>query len=361
MEDNKVQSMIFSAIDQVITQSIPVLTQDPYRGKDYVYYGQDNMYPEYLWNLVNEVSTLKTVIFSTADYVAGDDAYCTIPGFSKVMNRKGDTLRNIIRWCAKDFLTYGGFGLNIIRNAKNEVAEVNYVDFRYLRSDKKNECFWYSEDFSRRYARTSKALVYPKYIPDGDAPSSILYVKNDVGSTYPIPRYSGAIKAAEIERHIDNLHLNSLENGFMGSYLINFLNGVPDATLKEEIEKQVVSKFAGSQNAGRIILNFANGKDNAADIQKLDITDFGERYKAAAERARTTIYQAFGAQGQLFGDMSASTGFNEIEFKTSWALYNSTVVRNIQRVIGDAFDLIFKTVDSINIDPFTMGDQTDVN
>ncbi len=360
MED-KIQSMIFSAIDRVITQSIPVLTQDTYRNKDYVYYGTDNKYPEYLWNLVNDVSTLKTVVYGTADYVAGDDAYCNIPTFNKVLNRKGDTLRNIIRWCSKDFLTYGGFALNVIRNAKNEVAEVNYVDFRYLRSDKKNEAFWYSEDFGRQYARTSKALVYPKYIPGGDAPSSILYVKNDIGTTYPIPRYSGAIKAAEIERHIDDMHLNSLENGFMGSYLINFLNGVPDPTLKSEIEKQVQEKFAGTANAGRIILNFANGKDNAADIQKLEVTDFGERYKAAAERARTTIYQAFQAQGQLFGDMSASTGFNEVEFKTSWALYNSTVVRNIQRVIGDAFDLIFGTANSITIDPFVMGDQTDVN
>lgn len=361
MEDNKVQSMIFSAIDRVITQSIPEPTQDEYRNKDFVYWGTDNNYPMYLYNLMNDVSTLKSVISGTADYVGGDDAYCTIPQFSKVMNRKGDSLRNIIRWCARDFLLFGGFALQVVRNARLEVAEINYVEFRYLRSDRKNESFYYSEDFGKRYMRSSKAVVYPKYVPDGDAPSSILYVKNDIGNTYPIPRYSGAIKSCEIERHIDDLHLNSLENGFMGSYLINFLNGVPDPTLKAEIEKQVQSKFAGTANAGRIILNFANGKDNAADIQKLDITDFGERYKAAAERARTTIYQAFGAQGQLFGDMSASTGFNEIEFRTSWALYNSTVVRNIQRVICDAFDLIFKTTDSINIDPFTMGDQTDVN
>lgn len=353
--------MIFSAIDKVVTQSIPTLTQDTYRNKDYVYYGSDNLYPEYLYGLFNDVSTLKTVIAGTADYVSGDDCLCNIGGFNTKMNRKGDTLRNIIRWCAKDYLIYGGFALNVIRNLKGEVGEIYYIDFRYLRSDKKNESFYYSEEFGKKYGRTTKAIVYPKYIAGGDAPSSIVYVKNDVGTTYPIPRYSGAIKACEIERHIDDMHLNSLENGFMGSYLINFLNGVPDATLKAQIEKDVQEKFAGSQNAGRIILNFANGADNAATIEKLDVTDFGDRYKAAADRARTTIYQAFQAQGQLFGDMAASTGFNEIEFKTAWDLFSSTVVRNIQRVFGDTFDYIFGVKDSISINPFTMGDQTNVN
>lgn len=354
-------SMIFSAIDRVITQNIPVLTQEANRSKGYILYGEDNQYPEYLFDLYTSTSTLKTLVAGTSDYVCGDDARCNVPGFNKTVNRKGDTLRNIIRWCTRDYLIYGGFALNVIRNNKGDIGEVYYVDFRYLRSDKDNESFWYSEEFAKKYARASKALVYPKFIPGGDAPSSIIYVKNDVGTTYPIPRYSGAIKACEIERHIDDMHLNSLENGFMGSYLINFLNGIPDATLKEEIEKQVQGKFAGTKNAGRIILNFANGKDNAATIEKLEVTDFAEKYKAAAERARTTIYQAFQAQGQLFGDMSASTGFNEIEFKTAWALYNSTVVRNIQRIFGDTFDFIFQTTNSISITPFTLGDQTTVN
>ena len=353
--------MIFSAIDQVITQNIPVLTQEEYRNKEYVYYGQDNLYPEYLWGLFNDVSTLKTIITGTADYVAGDGARCNAPGFNLIMNRKGDTLRNIVRWCAKDFLLYGGFALNVIRNMKGGIGEIYYIDFRYLRSDRKNESFWYSEEFGKKYGRTTKAILYPKFIPGAEAASSIIYVKNDVGTAYPIPRYSGAIKACEIERHIDDLHLNSLENGFMGSYLINFANGIPDATLKAEIEKQVQDKFAGSKNAGRIILNFSNGQDNAATVEKLEITDFSDRYKAAADRARTTIYQAFQAQGQLFGDMSASTGFNEIEFKTAWDLYNSTVVRNIQRILGDTFDHIFGVTNSITIDPFVMGDKTDVN
>lgn len=360
-EKNTNVQMVFSAIEKTIVKNIPVLRQEDYKNREYIYYGTDNLYPEYLFGLYTDVSVLKSVVDGTAGYVSGDDAVCRVPGFELAMNKKGDTLRNIIKWCSRDYNLYGGFALQIVRNLAGKVSEVYYTDFRYLRSDKKNESFVYNEDFGKRYARSSKSIVYPKFVPDGDAPASILYVKNDVTYTYPIPRYSGAIKACEIERHIDDLHLSSLENGFMPSYIINFLNGIPDDSQKAEIERSVTEKFCGTENAGRVLLNFANGAENAATVEKLEVSDFADKYKAAAERSRSTIYESMQAIPQLFGNMAASTGFNEVEFKTAWDLFSSTVVRDQQRVIGDAFDKIFSTKGSISITPFVLGDQTNVN
>ena len=359
MENNKLQ-MAFAAIDKTIVGNIPVLKQEEYRNKEYIYYGTDNLYPEYLFGLYTDVSTLKTIIDGTANYVSGDDATCNVPGFNLVMNKKGDTLRNIIKWCSRDYNLYGGFALEVIRNLAGNVAEVYYIDFRYLRSDKKNESFWYSEEFGKRYGRTTKSVLYPKYVAGGDAPASIVYVKNDVTYTYPIPRYSGAIKACEIERHIDDMHLNSLENGFMPSYIINFLNGIPEDAQKEEIEKNVTEKFCGSANAGRVLLNFANGEENAAKVEKLEVSDFADKYKAAADRSREQIFCSFQAIPQIFGLMTAATGFSEQEFQEAYKLYASTVVRDQQRIMGDAFDKIFGTKNSISITPFVLGDQTSV-
>ena len=42
-------------------------------------------------------------------------------------------------------------------------------------------------------------------------------------------------------------------------------------------------------------------------------------------------------------------------------VFNGTVVRDQQRVIGDAFDYIFGVKNSISINPFVLGDQTNVN
>jgi capsid portal protein len=323
--------------------------------KEYVLYGKDNQYPEYLYGLYNDVSTLKTIIEGTADYVIGDEVKCNMRGFETQVNRKGDTMRELVRLCARDWLTYGGYYIQVIRNKAGDIRELYYLDFRYVRSSKKNDVFYYSEDFGKKYIRSNRKVVYPKFMPDAKSiASSVLFVSNNKSSTYPIPRYSGSIKACEIERAIDTYHLSSIENGFGGSYIINFLNGIPTDEVKNEIERNVNEKFCGASNAGRVLINFANGKDNATTLEKLDTEDFGEKYKAAAERAKNQIFTAFRAIPQLFGDMSAATGFNSQEFTESFKVFNRTVCKPIQQTICDSIDKIFGNNNSINITPFSL-------
>lgn len=346
--------MVFGAIDKKFVESIPTLTQDTARNKDYVYYGEDNLYPEYLWSLYNDVSTLKTIIDGTADYITGDDVHCNIPGMEVQVNRKGDTMRDLIKNLSKDYEIYGGCAYEVVRNKNGRPAELNYIDFRYLRTDKKNQSFYYSEDYSKKWVRSSNVLVYPKFIQDSTDVSSIVYIKNTTSTPYPIPRYSGAIRACEIERHIDDFHLSGLQNGFAPSYIINFASGIPTDEQKKEIEKNVQEKFCGTGNSGRIMLNFATSKENLATVQKLDVQDFGDKYQAAAKRSREQIFTAMGAVPALFGLMSESTGFNSQEFSEAFALYNATTVKSIQRTIIDSFDKVFNTKGSVTIDTFTV-------
>lgn len=356
MDNNKNIQLAFAATNKEWEEIIPQLTEVE-STKDYVLYGKDNQYPEYLYGLYNDVSTLKTIIEGTADYVIGNSVECNVKGFDKQVNTKGDTMRELVRLCARDWLIYGGYYIQVIRNKAGEVRELYYIDFRYMRSSKKNDVFYYSEDFGKKYVRTNKRVVYPKYLPEAKGvASSIVFVSNNKSSTYPIPKYSGSIKACEIERAIDTYHLSSIENGFGGSYIINFLNGIPTDEVKNEIEKNVNEKFCGASNAGRVLINFANGKDNATTLEKLAVEDFGEKYKAAAERAKNQIFTAFRAIPQLFGDMSAATGFNSQEFSESFKVFNRTVCKPIQQTICDSIDKIFNNDNSINIIPFSLDD-----
>lgn len=360
--DNKKIEVCMAAIDKVVERSIPEYTESENRGKGYITYGTDNQYPEYLWGLYNDTTSLKTIIKGTADFVAGDDAICNVQGFDKEINKKGDTMFELIGLLARDYLIYGGYAIQVVRNKAGNIGELYYIDFRYLRASKKRDVFYYSEEYGKKYARSNKTVVYPKFVPEAKTiATSIVYVANEKSRTYPIPRYSGALKSCEIERAIDEFHLSSLENGFYGSYLMNFNNGIPSDELKAEIEENITDKFAGVSNAGRILINFSNGKDNAATVQKLEIQDFGEKYDAAYKRSREQIYCAFQAVPAIFGLMSESTGFNEQEFSQSFKLYNRTVVRPIQRNITDNLDKIFGVKGSTTITPFNLDTESQNN
>lgn len=350
--ENRV-SVAFASIDKTIEQLIPTPVESE-NIKSFVTWGRDNNYPQYLYGLFNDVSTLKTIIMGTADYVCGDSVKCLINGLESEINKKGDTARDLVYLCARDYLIYGGFAIQVIRNRKGGIGELYYLDFRNVRSSKKNDLFYYSEEYGKKYARTSKTICYHKFVPEAvDIPTSIVYVSNDKSKTYPTPRYSGALKACEIERLIDEYHLSSLENGFFGSYLINFCNGIPTDEAKAEIEKNVNEKFAGASNSGRILLNFCDGKDNALTLHKIETTDFGAKYEATAKRSREQIFISFQAVPSLFGLMTESKGFSSEEFEQSFRLYNRTCVRPLQQIIVQTFKKIFG-VDALEIQPFSI-------
>ena len=360
----------FQAIDPYLERNIVSPFEKRSPGRDYIEWGDGNAYPDYLLDLYNNVPTLRSIINGNVDFISGNDV-TSVPfhGYpAGIMNTRGDNVREQVRDLSLDFEIYGGFALQVIRDHTGAVAEIYYIDVRFLRSNKENTVFYYSENWDK--ARRDMA-VYPEFMPDLDwagltdeerdrHASSIVYVKNTHTQVYPAPLYAAAVKACEIERGIDDYHLNSLANGFNSSMIVSFNAGIPDDEMKREIEAQFNDKFAGSPNAGRILFSWNQSKENATTFEYPKIEDFGDKYKALAEHSRQQIFTAFRANSNLFG-IAQSTGFSQEEYEQSFKLYNRTQVRPVQRLLGDTYDRILGMPNCVTIAPFSLesqGEQT---
>ena len=146
--------------------------------------------------------------------------------------------------------------------------------------------------------------------------------------------------------------MNSISNGFSASYMINFNNGQPTDEIKEEIEKNINKKFAGSENAGRIMLTFNSDKDHSTTVLPFDIKDFGEKYTKLASRSKEQISISFGCNLNLFGNTTENLGFNSEEYKSSFLLYNKTRILPLQNEFSMVMDKIFGQENAITIEPF---------
>lgn len=368
---NKSRARIsFSAIDPYQESNIVSPREVRNSSKEFIEWGDGNAYPDYLQDLYDNVPTLKSVIEGCVDYTAGDDV-TILPlraGFDNGrMNVKGDRITDQVRDLAQDYFLFGGFALQIIRNAIGEVAEIHYVDIKYLRCNKDCNVFYYCEDW-RRSGRKN-VVVYPAFtrldwaiLTDEERnrhASSILYVKKSNKRTYPVPLFSASVKACEIERCIDDFHLNAINNGFTGSYIINFNNGVPDDDIQEEIEESFNEKFSGHQNAGRIGFSWNPNKESATTIEKVDVEDFGEKYKSLESNSRQKIFTAFRANPNLFGIPTESLGFSSEEYESAFRLFNRTMIRPVQRMIADAYDKIYGMAGVMTIMPFSLDESTE--
>lgn len=295
---------------------------------------------------------MQSIIDGVADYTVGDGVEINDPILSIRVNRDNEDIEDIVKNAARDYAIYGGYALNIIRNKLGKICEIHNLDMKNIRSDKYNKMFYYSEDWSKSYGRV-KYLQYPAFNPEDNVPSSILYVKSNKMTTYPIPLWASAVESAEIAKAITEFHLNSIKNGFASNIMINFNNGQPSDDVKEEIEETITEKFCGSENAGRPILSFNNDKDHQATIQRLDVADFSDRYESLAKWCRQELFTAFRSQPSLFGISTEGSQINKEDYNECFKLFNRTVIRPIQKSIVNTFKrMMFGDV--LTIKPFTI-------
>lgn len=357
-----VQRYAFMAINEHVESHIVSSKESLERGRDFVNWGPRNDFPEYLRMLYKNVATLNSIIRGCVNYISGNKVTGNALTADGKMNRKGDTIRQVVRKAAKDYETYGGFAFNVIRSNDGNVAEIYNVDIRFLRSNKENTVFYYSEDWSKRWGK-SKDLVYAMYERDINwagldeegrkmHASTIAYFKGEDAETYPVCPYEAAVKDCEIERMIEEFHLNDLNNGFSASYLINFLNGIPSEEDRDEIERKATKKLCGYQNASRLMLNFADSKEHMAVVQKLESTGFEERYQNLAKRSQQQIYAAFQASPNLFGIRTENMGFNSEEYESAFKLFNRTMITPVQIMIAEALESIYSA--GLHITPFSL-------
>ena len=366
MEDKKQVSVAFLALDPYIERNIPSPKETVIAGKDLVQWGDLNRYPEFLWELYGTVPSLRSIINGTADFITGDSQTFQLPGYEPgIVNTRGGTVRSVVEALAIDYETFGAFAIQVIRDLSGEVAEVYHCPVRYLRSNKENTVFYYSEKWG--IAGRHKPARYPAFMPipperwaqltdeekDGNA-SSILFVKNTITQTYPSPIYAAAVNDCETERQVSMYHLNAVNNNFEPSCIINFNNGTPDDETRQEIEKDVEEKFSGAANARRIMLSFNPDKENATTFEYPKTEAFGSRYTALSKHIRQQIFTAFRANPNLFGIPTESLGFSQEEYEAAFRLYNRTMVRPVQRKICDAFDRIFGGTGVLTITPFSL-------
>lgn len=352
--EKQLNNLFLAALNPYIQSNIENGEEKVISGKDFISWGDNNSYPIYLLDAYNKCATLQTVVNGVADYVTGDDIKCNVQNFSEKVNKRGETINDIIQRIAVDYLIFGAFALQIIRNVGGSVEEIYWIDATKLRCDKKNEVFFYSDDWAKSYGRV-KYNVYPKFNPNDNVASSIFYFKTPKSrGTYGVPMWSASIKNVMTEIAINDFQLNEINNNFMSSKLISFNNGQPSDELKSEIEKNLSEKFGGSSNAGRVMIAFSDSKENAPEVLDLGTDDFADRYNTLEKRCREQIFIAFRATPVLFGLTSEANGFATNEYRDSYKLFNKTVVHPIQSAIVDTFDKIFEIKDSVVITPFTI-------
>lgn len=356
MIDIDEKDIALSVIDTERKYSIPEYSESVYSTNAIVSYGKENDLPVLLRNCYRGSATLKSVIDGYIPYILGEDIIVSpkIAKFSKVVNERGMTMRQLIASLGLDYMIYGGFAIQIILSKMGTIKSLYPLDFGRCRTNESGNKIWYSNKNWSKYG--SKATEYERFDPDKKQPTSIFYFKGDfTKNVYPLPTWYGALYDVLTEIECSKYSLNSVSNGFSARYIVNLPNaGNLTKEQKDIINQDIKKKFCGVESESNFMLYFSNS-DKAITVSKVESDDATDRYIAIKDNCRSNIYTALRCSPMLMG-LYQGTGWATSEYSDSFKIFNKTVIQPIQDMIIEALDCVFVNVlegeRSLTIKPF---------
>jgi hypothetical protein len=329
-------------------------------GADWIEYGADNNYFQYLIDRYNGSPTNNAAIngISQAIYGKGLNATDSSSKPNEYAQMVSLFKKDVVRKLCYDLKLMGQCAIQIIYSKdRKTIAQIEHMPIETLRAEKCNEdgevpAYYYYKDWAN-IKRTDIPTRIPAFGMSKEN-IEILYVQPyKAGFYYYSPvDYQGGLQYAELEEEVSNYHLNNILNGLSPSMLINFNNGTPNQQERQLIENKIAQKFSGTSNAGKFILAFNDNKDSQAEITPVQLSDAHNQYQFLSEESQSKIQVAHRVVSPFLLGIKSSTGFssNADEIKTASLLMDNTVIRPFQELLIDNFDRILAYNDiSLNL------------
>ena len=330
------------------------------RNTDWVAYGEDNNYFQYLIDRYNGSPTNNAIINGISQMIYGrgidaTDSTQKPEEYAQMLDLLSEELQER---CANDLKAMGQCAIQVIYNIDHtRITECYHFPIETLRAGKCDEdgdvnFYYYSKDWTK-ISRTNLPEPIPAF-GTSSADIEILYIKPyKTGYYYYSPvDYQGCLQYCELEEEISNYHLNNIMNGLAPSMLINFNNGVPTEDEQRDIEADIQHKFSGTSNAGRFILSFNDSNQFNATIDPVQLSDAHNQYQFLSDESMRKIMVGHRVISPMLLGIKDNSGLgnNAEELKTASTLMDNTVIRPFQNLLINGFNkLLFFNDISLNL------------
>jgi len=324
------------------------------KNKDWVQYGVDNDYFNYIIDVNNNSTTCRAITIGISNMIYGKglaahDGDKRPEQYAQMMSlfKKSD-LRKFIN----DYKVLGMAAFQLVYQ-DGRVKEVHHFPMETLRAEKCNdegeiEGWYYSNNWGNL-----KPTEKPERIPAfgfGKANGVEMYVLKPYESGkyyYSSPDWSSAMPYAVLEDEIGDYLINDCINGFSGTKVVNFNNGVPDPDKMQSIKSDVLNKLTGSRGE-KVIVAFNNNSESKTTIDDIPLNDAPAHYQYLADECfRKLIVGHRVTSPMLLGIREGNDGLgnNAEEIKNATQLFDNIVIQCFQDQVIECIDAILSIND----------------
>jgi hypothetical protein len=313
----------------------PVEANEKENRAGWIDYGYNNLFPQHLITLYYNSPIHNALTNSIAYMIEGQGT--------------GTILDNALQGIAFDLKLQGAFVAEVIWSMDfTRVVKINHLPFENCRLayDKEEDDItgvWYSKDWANSRSKKGKPEFIPAFNPlqAEEQPRQVIYAHGMMAgsSYYAKPDYFGALNYVELSYQMGLYHVNNILNGLFPSFIINFLNGIPQKEEREAIRREWEERLSGASNAGKFLMTFNEDPTRAPQIQDFPLSDADKQYQFLSEETAKQIMVGHRVVSPLIHGIRDTTGFgsNKDEMLVGMEIFNNQVIKPYQRIITNTF------------------------
>ena len=330
----------------------PTITEE--RNKDWVSIGDNNDYYQSLIDAYMDSTTNNAVINGVVNQIYGKglDATDSAQKPDQYAQMKSLVKPHDLRNVCQDLKLLGEAAFQITYNG-NKISAITHFPRETLRAEKMNDNgevknYFYSADWTK-VDRNTKLKKFPVF--GSGAQNEIFIIKRYVTGFYYYSPADYNTAYATLENEIACYLINDTQNGFSGTKVVNFNNGVPDREKQLAIKNDVMSKLTGSYGE-KVIVAFNNNAESKTTVEDIPLNDAPAHYTYLSEECSRKIMLTHRVTSPLLLGLSSANGFssNADEIENASRLFNNVVIQPYQNLLIDSLNTLLSVNDiSLNL------------
>jgi hypothetical protein len=315
--------------------------------RDWVEYGDDNDFYTYLIDLFIESTTNNAIINGVSQMIYGKglDALDSSTKTDEYAALRSIFHDSCLRKVSFDLKLLGEASFQVLYNDK-QVARAEHFPRQTLRAEKCNdegqiEAYYYFHDWSKIKPNDKPKRIAAFGFGNGTEPEIKIIKRYLSGYDYYCPPdYMGGIAYAELESEVSDFLINDVQNGFSGTKVVNFNNGIPDREQQLQVKSDVMRKLTGARGE-KVIIAFNNNAESKTTIDDVPLTDAPQHYEYLSTESVNKLMVAHRITSPLLlgiRDGSNGLGNNADEIKTASLLFHNTTIKPYQDLIIEAIE-----------------------
>jgi hypothetical protein len=323
----------------------PKISED--KQKDWVNYGEDNDYYSYLIQLYTNSTTNNAIINGVSNMIYGKGLDALD---SNTKTNEYAAMRSIIsNTCLKKVvldLKLLGEGSFQVLYKDDKVYKAEHFPRQTLRAEKCNEDgeiegYYYAPDWTKIKPKDKPQRIAAFGFGNGKEPEIKIVKKYVSGYDYYCPvDYQGGLAYAELESEVSDYLINDVQNGFSGTKVVNFNNGIPDREKQMQVKNDVMSKLTGARGE-KVVIAFNNNAESKTTVDDIPLNDAPQHYEYLSNECSNKLIVAHRVTSPLLLGIRTENnglGSNADEIKTAALLFDNITIKPYQDLITDCID-----------------------